>query len=304
MKWHKIKEWCTTDIASFLWATLSGLVLSAFDLSGHWNLKNISLLDTILSGFFGFVVFQINHNRMLRSDLNRWFKSLRRISEDPYREYDRDTITRFLQLVSHTSVVYSVDRNNPDTWFLNDNYIAFLCLEEALIRNEQLRAYRMFIWKEECFRQSRYQQLLLLNVYAGVNTYIVPLEFLQRKRGDFLGFLTTKNRNIIENLNRQSPYERRWVDMLLSNPDGEEFLLCEQNGTLSGIGKVKIDSVKERNLQPVERECYKFFFEWIQSITDENGNEIFLLNPMRPDPDFPTYWREQIEEKLNKIRGL
>jgi hypothetical protein len=305
VKKHPMKnKWYATDIAFFFYGTIVGLIISGIDSSCNFSLNNISVFETILSGFFGFIAFQIRQNQCLRSYMDAWFKNLRRISEDPYREYERDTIIKFLKIIITAQTVYSVDRNNPDTWFLNDNYIAFLCLEEALITRNDLQGHRMFIWKEESYYQSRYQQLLLLNVYAGINTYIVPLEFLQRKKTEFIEFLDSKQLKLKQQMDQHGYFKNEWINALLNNSDGEEFLLCEQDGNIvDGIGKVKTDSVQERSLEPCERKVYKLFFDWIRSAKD-NGKEIALLEQISPDPDFPTNWRNQIDNKIKTLRGV
>ena len=297
-------KWYSNDIAFFLYGTFFGIIFSGFDSNFKFSFGNISSVEVILSGFFGFITFQIRHNHSFKSYMDSWFRNLRRISEDPYKEYERETIINFLKMIINAETVYTVDRNNPDTWFLNDNYIAFLCLEEELIRENSLQGNRLFIWKEECYYQSRYQQLLLLNVYAGIKTYIAPIEFLQKKKNDYLSFLNSKDPNLKEQMDNFSHFKNEWINMLFREPDGEEFLLCERNGSLNdGIGKEKSNVITERHLELCERISYKLFFDWIRSIK-ENGKEVALLVPISPDVDFPTHWKTQIENKIRTLKGF
>lgn len=272
-----------------------------------WDIQNLNPWEYVMGLFVGYAFGQIFYDhffkKTLKDFLDLWFRNLRS-TRHSYHDYNPETISKFLNLVVGANEVYSIDRNDPDAWFFNDNYITFLSLQEALVRDKNTDIHRLFIWRRENFFQSRYQQLLILNVYAGIKTYIVPYEFLEDRVAKFSPWLNSKgNASLIEGVNREHPKKAEWLKYIFGDPDGEEFLLCFYNGGDSrGIGKVKDNHVKDRELTPIEREGYKLFFDWFLEITTSNGQFFSQVHKIDPNHDFLSKWKKQLEGIINKYQ--
>jgi hypothetical protein len=267
--------------------------------------KKPALRDFILGGFvtlFNYLWTKINQ---IKKNINDRFYVIERLLSKDYKKYDSGLIAKFIRLTKDAQEIYSLDRSTPDIWYLNDNWMAFLCFEELLIRKKNIQGYRLFIWEEKCYGMPRYQQFLLLNVCAGINTYIVPLEILSKNMDNFKSSLDEDNKRFFDKFDGGLD---QWSKEISENPDGIEFLLTvSEKRDLDGDVKsqnAQNSIICEQAMSDNEKKVYKLFFDWIKIKFKKDNEELALLNVIDLNANFTDDWSKYINERVKKLNNL
>lgn len=273
------------------------------------------LQTTVINGIISALYYIYRENTRIKSDFNETLKeniaNLRRIP-DPYEEFSSETLREFIEITAKSKKMWTIDRTNPDAWFLNENLICFLTIQSDRIRRGELEAHRIFIVDNDSYKKERYKQLLILNVYLGICVYLIPKSWLLKKVSNIGDFLNQQFPDLARNEDFiiQKNYPKDWINYLCLE---EEFLLYENSaGELDGIGKeikrTSYEKIKSRKLFPIEEIVYKKFIDYlIHLTTDKNGSILSRLDFSKISTADETWWRQcssHIEETINNVLRL
>jgi len=269
----------------------------------HWKVAEISFVESALSFFFAFNIYQLSENHQIRRAfvdvIKEKYETLRRVPLK-YQELNPGTISKFIERNNGAQKIFSIDRNDPDTWFFNDNYVTFLILQGNRIRESSAtnpyEAHRILIWRKDRYNDSRNKQIIMLNSYEGVKTYLIPSEFIEGRMNQFSEYLKGKGIDL-STLPRRMRMGNDWLHWLMNR---EEFLLAEKVTTLIGMGKKEEEGIiTDEDLGETEGHVCKYFFNWLIESTRKGGNIVSLVDLSDVSAADP-FFLEKVEEKITK----
>jgi len=270
----------------------------------HWKITEISFVESALNFFFAFIIYQVSENHQIRREfidiIRERYETLRRVPLK-YEELKSETIRKFIERNNGAQKVFSIDRMDPDSWFFNDNYLTFLTLQARRIKESSAmnpyEAHRILIWRRDVYNDSRNKQIIMMNSYAGVKTYLIPSEFIERKMNQFERYLGGKGIDLTT-LPQKMRMKDDWLNWLIRR---EEFLLAESDTMIIGMGKKEeSEMITDKDLLQIEGQVYKRFFDWLIESTIRDGKIISLVN-LDDISASDTFFLEKVESRITKI---
>ncbi|MBU4444665.1 hypothetical protein KJ656_06235, partial [bacterium] len=247
---------------------------------------------------------QVSENHQIRREfidiIRKRYETLRRVPLK-YEELKSETIRKFIERNNGAQRVFSIDRMDPDSWFFNDNYITFLTLQAKRIKESSTKnpyeAHRILIWRKDLYNDSRNKQIIMMNSYAGVKTYLIPSEFIERRMNQLPEYLNKKSIDL-SILPQKMRMKDDWLKWLIKR---EEFLLVERDTTIIGMGKKEEAGViTDEDLGEIEGKVYKYFFDWLIEFTSGDDKIISLVN-LDNISAVDSFFLERVETKITEI---
>jgi len=276
--------------------------------------KKFSFLEgTIINGIIVFLIYIFRENLRIKADftntLERNIAKLRRIP-DPYERFSSETLRKFIEITGKSKSIWTIDRTNPDAWFLNENLLCFLTIQSDIIRKRGLQAHRIFIAQSDDYKKERYKQLLILNVYLGIDTYLIPKNWVTQKTKEIAEFLNNQHANLVndDNFRIQNEQGSDWINYLCLY---EEFLLYVDSSTngLDGIAKVERVpyQIQHRDLFPIEESVYFNFLKKLIELTKKDNKILSKLDFVDIETIDEEWWKKCsscIEETISNVMSL